>query len=342
MGIPFSTQTGSVKMVQRFGEHERTQGPGLSCLWLPCCCVDSIAGTVSLRVQQVDINCETKTKDNVFVKVSVGVQFRVIPERIEESFYQLTNVRHQLTAYIYDVLRAEVPKTTLDDLFVTKDHLAQELQKGVGQKMEDFGFEILATPITDIDPDLGVKKAMNEINRQERLKKAASDKGEAMKIVMIKEAEARAARIRIEAQADADAKELAGQGLSRQRQAIVDGLQESVNLFTKGVPGADPSTVMDMIMITQYFDTMKDIGSNSRSNAIFMPHQPGAVADLSSQLRQGILEASFVPPADISAPVQTTMSRGAAAATQLEAVGTVGGARPNARPAPGGARMRAK
>merc|ERR1719390_111672 len=126
---------------------------------------------------------------------------------------------------------------------------------------------------------------MNEINRQERLKKAASDKGEAMKIVMIKEAEARA-----------DAKELAGQGLSRQRQAIVDGLQESVNLFTKGVPGADPSTVMDMIMITQYFDTMKDIGASSKSNAIFMPHQPGAVADLSAQLRQGILEASFVPP----------------------------------------------
>merc|ERR1719163_1943341 len=161
--------------------------------------------------------------------------------------------------------------------------------------MAQYGIQILATPITDIDPDAGVKRAMNEINRQERLKKAANDKGEAMKIMMVKEAEALAAKIRIEAEADADAKELAGQGLSRQRQAIVDGLQESVNIFTKGVPGADATTVMDMIMITQYFDTMKDIGTNSRTNAIFMPHQPGAISDISSQLRQGIMEASFVP-----------------------------------------------
>lgn len=274
---------------------------------------------MSLRVRQVDIICDTKTLDNVFVKVAVGVQFIVVPEKITDAFYKLTNVKHQLTAYIYDVLRAEVPKVTLDNLFLTKEQLSKELKAGVGEQMARFGFEILATPITDIDPDAGVKKAMNEINRQERLKKAASDKGEAMKIVMIKEAEARAARIRIEAEADADAKELAGQGLSRQRQAIVDGLQESVNLFTKGVPGADPSTVMDMIMITQYFDTMKDIGANSRSNAIFMPHQPGAVADLSSQLRQGILEASFVPPPSADVPV--AMTRGQEASRIAQSVG---------------------
>lgn len=319
MGCPYSTQTGSVKIVERFGEFQRIQRPGLGCLWCPPC-MDSVAGTVSLRVRQVDINCDTKTLDNVFVKVAVGVQFMVTPDKITDAFYKLTNVKHQLTAYIYDVLRAEVPKVTLDNLFLTKEQLGAELKAGVGEQMARFGFEILATPITDIDPDQGVKKAMNEINRQERLKKAASDKGEAMKIVMIKEAEARAARIRIEAAADADAKELAGQGLSRQRQAIVDGLQESVNLFTKGVPGADPSTVMDMIMITQYFDTMKDIGSNSRSNAIFMPHQPGAVADLSAQLRQGILEASFVPP-PAAADVPVAMTRGQEAAQIAQSVG---------------------
>merc|ERR1719331_1249289 len=135
---------------------------------------------------------------------------------------------------------------------------------------------------------------MNEINRQERLKKAAADKGEAAKILSVKEAEAVAARIRIEAEADADSKELAGQGLSRQRQAIVDGLSKSVNLFTEGVDVANPATVMDMIMITQYFDTIKDIGASSNQNTIFIPHQPGAINSLSQQLRQGILEAQVV------------------------------------------------
>merc|ERR550514_2296589 len=209
-------------------------------------------------------------------------------------------------------------------LFLVKEKLSTAVQDGVGQQMNKFGFQIIATPITDIEPDKGVKHAMNEINRQERLKQAAADKGEAAKILMIKAAEANAQKIRIEAKADADAKELAGQGLSRQRQAIVDGLQESVNLFTKGVPGADPSTVMDMIMITQYFDTMKDIGASSKSNAIFMPHQPGAVSDLSSQLRQGILEASFVPPPAAVAP--TTMTRGQSAARIAQSVGAASAA----------------
>jgi len=295
MGCPFSTNTGTANVIERFGAFKEMKAPGIGCLWCPPY-MDSIAGTVSLRVQQVDIKCETKTKDNVFVVVAVGVQFIVIRDRIHDAFYKLTNVKHQLTAYIFDVIRAEVPKVTLDDLFLMKEDLSRAIKLGVGKEMLKYGFEILATPITDLDPDSGVKQAMNEINRQERLKKAASDKGEAAKILQVKEAEARAARIRIEARADADAKELAGQGLSRQRQAIVDGLQESVNLFTKGVPGADPSTVMDMIMITQYFDTMKDIGSNSRTNTIFMPHQPGAISDVSSQLRQGVMEAIVAAP----------------------------------------------
>jgi len=256
--------------------------------------MDTVGGVVSLRLQQIDVDCDTKTKDNVFVKMRCSVQFVVMTDQIEDAFYQLSDPKHQIKSYIFDVLRAEVPKVTLDELFLVKDQMSKAVKDGVGKAMNRFGFEIVATPITDIDPDKGVKAAMNEINRQERLKKAASDKGEAAKILSIKRAEAEAAKIRIEAQADADAKELAGQGLSRQRQAIVDGLQESVNIFTKGVAGADPTTVMDMIMITQYFDTLKDMGANSRTNTIFIPHQPGGLTDLSSQLRQGIMEASVV------------------------------------------------
>lgn len=308
-------------MVERFGRFDRIARPGLSWVICPCCCYESVAGTVSLRTQQIDVRCDTKTLDNVFVTIGVGVQFLVMPEpeKIHDSFYKLTNPHQQLKAFLYDVLRAEVPKITLDNLFLAKEKLSKMLRDGVQSMMVQYGIQILATPITDIDPDAGVKRAMNEINRQERLKKAANDKGEAMKIMMVKEAEALAAKIRIEAEADADAKELAGQGLSRQRQAIVDGLQESVNLFTKGVPGADSSTVMDMIMITQYFDTMKDIGANARSNAIFMPHQPGGIGDVASQLRQGILEAQMVPNVDMVAPLPAvTMSRGAKASSQAQ------------------------
>ena len=296
MGIPFSTQTGSVKIIERFGRFKEIARPGLGCLICPCFCVDAVAGSVSMRVQQVDVRCETKTRDNVFVGVEVSVQFKVIKDKIKESFYELSDIKHQIRSYIFDVIRSEVPKVKLDDLFLLKEKLAEQIKNGVGEAMNKFGFEILATPITDIDPDPGVKAAMNEINKQERLKKAANDKGEAHKILLVKQAEAEAQKIRIEAEADADAKELAGNGLSRQRQAIVDGLQKSVNAFTHDVEGVNPNTVMDMIMITQYFDTVRDIGANTRTNAIFVPYAPGAVSAVGEQLRQGIMEAVSVNP----------------------------------------------
>lgn len=204
------------------------------------------------------------------------------------------NPKHQIESFVFDAIRSEVPKVGLDELFTVKDQIASAVKRQIGSFMAVYGYQILATPITDIDPDSGVKQAMNEINRQERLKKAASDKGEAAKILSIKEAEASAAKIRIEAEADADSKALAGEGLSRQRQAIVDGLAKSVSCFTDGVDGVSPSTVMDLILVTQYFDTMKDIGQSSKQNTIFIPHQPGAISSISEQLRQGVLEAQAV------------------------------------------------
>jgi len=298
MGCPLSTNSGTVKIIERFGKFSRVTNPGLDFLICPCCCVDAVASTVSMRVQQIDVRCETKTKDNVFVKMDVSVQYQVMKTKVRESHYELTSVQQQIRAYIFDVVRSEVPKLILDDLYTMKDALAVEIKKGVADAMGSFGYLILATPITDIDPNEGVKAAMNEINKQERLKKAASDKGEAAKILMVKQAEAVAAKIRIESRADADAKEQAGDGLSRQRLAIIRGLQQSVKEFTGHVEGMSSSTVMDMIMITQYFDTLEKISQNSSTNTVFIPNGPGALKSLGDEMRQGILEAQAVGMGD--------------------------------------------
>lgn len=216
----------------------------------------------------------------------------VKPGHEKDAFYKLTNPKHQIESYVFDSLRAEVPKFTLDDIFVVKDKLSSAVKETVENSMTDFGYEILATPVTDIDPDAGVKQAMNETNRMKRLKKAAEDKGEAEKILKIKTAEAKAAEIRIEAEASADASELSGQGLSRQRQAIIEGLQKSVASFTEHVDGADAKAVMEMIMMTQYFDVMRDIGGNSKATTVFVPAGPNASSNLSNQIRLGMMEAS--------------------------------------------------
>lgn len=289
MGSCHSTDGGTVTIIQKCGAFDRVQEPGCTCLILPCC-YEQVAGTVSLRIQQHDIMCNTKTLDNVFVNVKVSVQFKVKSGLEKDSFYRLTNPRHQIESYVYDSLRAEVPRYTLDDVFVVKDKLSSAVRQTVEEAMTAFGFEIIATPVTDIDPDAGVKASMNEMQRQKRLKKASEEKGEAQKILTIKEAEARAAQVRIEAGAQADAAELQGQGLSRQRQAIADGLQKSVASFTGNVPGTSAQDVMDLIMMSQYYETLKDIGGTSKSSTVFVPMGPnGARADMAS-MRQGVME----------------------------------------------------
>ena len=291
MGIPFSTNTGTVRIIEAFGKYSHPAEAGCHLLCFPCCW-QNIAGTVSLRLQELRVRCETKTRDNVFVTTQVSVQYQVKMDKIEEAFYRLTEPEKQIEAYVFDVIRSEVPKATLDNLFVMKEELSQRVKEQLKDNMEAFGYEIISTPVTDIDPDSAVKQAMNEINRQERLKQAAKEEAEARKIILVKDAEAKAEKITIEARAEADAKELNGQGLARQRQAIIDGLQESVKLFKEGVPGADTSTVMDLILLTQYFDTLKDIGSTANCNTLFIPSDPGNVKNLSAQFRQGILEGT--------------------------------------------------
>jgi len=274
-------ESGQVGLKERFGKYEKTLDAGCSCL-IPC--IDTY-NLVNLRVQTINVRCESKTKDNVFVFIETSVQYKVI--KPEESYYQLDDSKAQIRAFVFDVIRAEVPKLTLDEVFTDKERLSRSVKSELTEMLEAYGFEIMSTPVTDIDPDANVKKSLNKMNEQKNIKEAMKEKAESDAIVKVKNAEAEGAEIRIRAEADAEAKYQAGIGLSRQRQAIVDGLSESVQLFQEGVKGVDAQTVMDLIMITQYFDMMEHIGTSKTkgTNTLFIPNGPGEVHNFSKQLR---------------------------------------------------------
>ncbi|XP_039118536.1 hypersensitive-induced response protein 1 [Dioscorea cayenensis subsp. rotundata] len=268
-----------VAIRETFGKFDDVLEPGCHCL--PWCFGKKVAGYLSLRVQQLDVRCETKTKDNVFVTVVASIQYRALADRASDAFYKLSNTREQIQSYVFDVIRASVPKLNLDDVFEQKNEIAKAVEEELEKAMAAYGYEIVQTLIVDIEPDEHVKRAMNEINAAARLRVAANEKAEAEKILQIKRAEG-----------DAESKYLAGLGIARQRQAIVDGLRDSVLAFSVNVPGTTAKDVMDMVLVTQYFDTMKEIGASSKSNSVFIPHGPGAVKDIASQIRDGLLQAN--------------------------------------------------
>nr|AER30500.1 hypersensitive induced reaction protein 3 [Glycine max] len=270
----------TVAMREGFGRFEKVLQPGRHCM--PWFLGKQLAGHLSLRLQQLDLRCETKTKDNVFVNVVASIQYRALAEKANDAFYKLSNTKTQIQAYVFDVIRASVPKLNLDDAFVQKSEIARAVEEELEKAMSAYGYEIVQTLIVDIDPDVHVKRAMNEINAAARLRLAANEKAEAEKILLIKRAEG-----------EAESKYLSGLGIARQRQAIVDGLRDSVLGFSVNVPGTSARDVMDMVLVTQYFDTMKDIGAASKSSAVFIPHGPGAVRDVASQIRDGLLQASL-------------------------------------------------
>ncbi|XP_022735669.1 hypersensitive-induced response protein-like protein 1, partial [Durio zibethinus] len=239
-----------------------------------------LAGILSLRVQQLDVRCETKTKDNVFVNVIASIQYRALADKAQDAFYKLSNTRAQIQSYVFDVIRASVPKLEVDSVFEQKNDIAKAVEEELEKAMSHYGFEIVQTLIVDIEPDEHVKRAMNEINAAARLRVAANEKAEAEKILQIKQAEG-----------DAESKYLAGLGIARQRQAIVDGLRDSVLAFSVNVPGTTSKDVMDMVLVTQYFDTMKEIGALSKSNSVFIPHGSGAVRYITTQIRDGLLRS---------------------------------------------------
>merc|ERR1712135_240942 len=259
----------------KFGKYDKIMSPGLGFAGCDVCgaCVSFRA--ITSRVEQNLCSVQTKTKDNVFV----AVQQSVVPERVEDAIYKLTNVHAQVDSYVSDVVRSHVPKMTLDEAFEKKDEISDAVQEQLAKNMAAYGFQIHKALVTELQPDASVQASMNEINKQRRLRDASIMAAEADKIKVVKAAEAAA-----------DTAHLQGQGIARQRSAIIDGLKESITSGTGTQLTSDK--VSELLLITQYFETLRDIGATSKAQTIFIPHSAGAIADVSSQIRNGVLQAS--------------------------------------------------
>jgi regulator of protease activity HflC (stomatin/prohibitin superfamily) len=284
----FTVPTAKAAVVQRFGKFVRVAGAGLN-FKLPW--IDKVVSKVDLRVQQLDVKMETKTKDNVFVQIPVSIQYHVLPDRVYEAYYKLSDPKEQIGSFVFNVILGHVPKMILDEAFERQNDIAVAVKQELDGVMEGFGYGIVKALVTDIIPDPKVKAAMNDINAARREQEAANARGEAEKILKVKQAEA-----------EAQSKQLQGQGIANQRKAIIDGLRKSVELFKQGVEGATAKDVMILVLLTQYFDTLKDIGSSGHSNTILMPHSPGALKDFFDQIRNAIVlgEAVAAPQSPAS------------------------------------------
>src|ERR1700749_3643614 len=274
-GSFFTVQQQSRAIVERFGKFVRTARPGLN-FKMPY--VESIVQRVTLRVQQLIVEVETKTLDNVFVKLFVAVQFRVVEGSEADSYYKLQDHIEQIKSYVLDVVRAKVPKMNLDEVFERKDDVGAAVKSELDVSMKQYGFEIPNALVTDVNPADNVKAAMNDIQTQQRLQVAAAAKGEANKILVVKNAEG-----------EAESKRLQGEGIAQQRRAIIDGLRESIAAFADKIGSVNEHEVLNLVLLTQYFDTMKDIGISSGSKVILSPHSPAGMSDLIEQLRAAII-----------------------------------------------------
>jgi regulator of protease activity HflC (stomatin/prohibitin superfamily) len=269
-GSFFLVQEKTAKIVTRLGRFVRIGRPGLN-FKLPF--IEGIAGVVNLRIQQLDVKVETKTSDNVFVHVKVSVQFHVLGNKIFDAFYKLDNPDTQIESYVFDVIRARVPLLKLDHVFENKDDLAIAVKEGLDEAMDEYGYNIVKALVTDIDPDEKVKRAMNEINAAQRQRVAAEEKGEAERILKVKAA-----------QAEAESKKLQGRGIADQRKAIIDGLRNSMSDLKEAMDGATSQEAMLLILLTQYFDMLKELGAESQVNTVMLPHSPGGLNDLTQQI----------------------------------------------------------
>lgn len=247
-------------IIERFGKFHSIRHSGLH-LKIPL--VDRIAGRLSLKIQQLDVIIETKTLDDVFVRLKVSVQYKVIRDKVYDAFYKLDYPHDQITSYVFDVVRAEVPKMKLDDVFVRKDDIAIAVKSELNDAMMEYGYDIIKTLVTDIDPDAQVKEAMNRINASEREKIAAQFEGDAARILIVEKAKA-----------EAESKRLQGQGIADQRREIARGLEESVEVLNK--VGINSQEASALIVVTQHYDTLQSIGQETNSNLILLPNSPQA------------------------------------------------------------------
>lgn len=255
-------------ILERFGRFIGIRHPGLH-FKIPF--LDKIAGRVSLKIQQLDVLVETKTKDNVFVKLKVSVQFKILEDAVFDAFYKLQNPYEQITAYVFDTVRAEVPKMKLDDVFERKDDVAIAIRRELEEAMNEYGYGIVKALVTDIDPDHAVKNAMNRINAAEREKIAAEYEGESDRI-----------RIVAKARAEAESKRLQGQGIADQRREIAKGLEESVEVLNR--VGINSQEASALIVVTQHYDTLQQMSQHTNSNLILLPNAPSAATEMLSQM----------------------------------------------------------
>lgn len=264
----FIVRQQTAAVVQRFGKFNSVRTAGLQ-LKIPL--IDKIAGRINLRIRQLDVNVETKTKDDVFVRLKVSVQYVVLLDKVYDAFYRLEDPHQQITSYVFDTVRAEVPKLKLDDVFEKKDDIAVAIRRELEQSMNEYGYGIIKALVTDIDPDVEVKNAMNKINASERQKVAAEFEGEAERI-----------RIVAKATAEAESKRLQGRGIADQRREIARGLEESVNVLNQ--VGINSQEASALIVITQHYDTLQAVSENTRSNLILLPNNPSAASDMLTEL----------------------------------------------------------
>lgn len=254
----FIVKQQTAAIVERFGRFHSIRQSGLK-IKIPL--VDRIAGRLSLKIQQLDVIIETKTLDDVFVRLKVSVQYRVIKNKVYDAFYQLDYPHDQITSYVFDVVRAEVPKMKLDDVFVRKDDIAIAVKTELNDAMLEYGYDIIKTLVTDIDPDAQVKAAMNRINAADREKTAAQYEGDAARILIVEKAKA-----------EAESKRLQGQGIADQRREIARGLEESVEVLNK--VGINSQEASALIVVTQHYDTLQSLGEETNSNLILLPNSP--------------------------------------------------------------------
>ncbi len=282
----FTVKQQTAVIIERFGKFLSIRQSGLH-FKIPL--IDRIAGRMSLKIQQLDVLIETKTKDDVFVKLKVSVQFKVIKLKVYDAFYKLDFPHDQITSYVFDVVRAEVPKMKLDGVFIKKDDIAIAVKTELNEAMMDYGYDIIKTLVTDIDPDSQVKEAMNRINASEREKIAAQFEGDAARILIVEKAKA-----------EAESKRLQGQGIADQRREIARGLEESVEVLNK--VGINSQEASALIVVTQHYDTLQSIGQETNSNLILLPNSPQAGSNMLNDMVASFTASNQIGEAMKNAP----------------------------------------
>jgi regulator of protease activity HflC (stomatin/prohibitin superfamily) len=281
----FTVKQQTAAIIERFGKFQSIRHPGLQ-LKVPF--IDKLAGRISLKIQQLDVIVETKTKDDVFVHLKISVQFLIQRDHVYDAFYKLQNPHEQITAFIFDVVRAEVPKMILDDVFEKKEEIALAIQRDLKEAMLNYGYDIIKALVTDIDPDESVKIAMNRINAAEREKVAAQHEGDAQRILIVELAKA-----------EAESKRLQGMGIADQRREIARGLEESVQVLDRA--GINSQEASALIVITQHYDTLQSIGADTNSNLILLPNNPSAASNMLTDMVSSLSAVNAISEASAAA-----------------------------------------